>query len=53
MTRHHSERHPENRERLLTGYRNGDMLAPNLDGTEALRLMAREFVTSIQKSERH
>jgi predicted dehydrogenase len=38
---------PENRERLLTGYRNGDMLAPNLDGTEALRLMAREFVTSI------
>jgi predicted dehydrogenase len=38
---------PERRERLLTGYRNGDMLAPNLDTTEALRLMAREFVTSI------
>jgi predicted dehydrogenase len=38
---------PERRERMLTGYRNGDMLAPNLDGTEALRLMAREFVTSI------
>ena len=38
---------PERRERMLTGYRNGDMLAPNLEGTEALRLMAREFVTSI------
>ena len=38
---------PERRERLLTGYRNGDMLAPNLDTTEALRLMARDFVCSI------
>jgi len=38
---------PERRERMLTGYRNGDMLAPNLDATEALRLMAREFVKSI------
>jgi predicted dehydrogenase len=38
---------PERREKMLTGYRNGDMLAPNLEGTEALRLMAREFVTSI------
>jgi predicted dehydrogenase len=38
---------PERRERLLTGYRNGDMLAPNLEGSEALRLMAREFVAAI------
>jgi predicted dehydrogenase len=38
---------PERRERMLTGYRNGDMLAPNLEGTESLRLMAREFVSSI------
>jgi predicted dehydrogenase len=38
---------PEHRERMLTGYRNGDMLAPNLDTTEALRLMARDFVDSI------
>jgi predicted dehydrogenase len=38
---------PERRERLLTGYRNGDMLAPRLDTTEALRLMAQDFVTSI------
>jgi len=41
---------PERRERMLTGYRNGDMLAPNLEGTEALRLMAREFVNSIAEN---
>ena len=40
-------RDPEHRERVLAGYRNGDMVAPNLDTTEALRLMAREFVDSI------
>lgn len=39
--------HPEHRERMLTAYRNGDMLAPNLETTEALRSMAREFVNSI------
>lgn len=38
---------PERRERILTGYRSGDMLAPQLETTEALRLMAREFVDSI------
>ena len=38
---------PERRERMLTGYRNGDMLAPNLETTEALRLMARDFICSI------
>ena len=38
---------PERRTRMLTGYRNGDMLAPQLDATEALRLMAREFVHAI------
>lgn len=38
---------PEHRTRLLTGYRNGDMLAPHLETTEALRLVAREFVGSI------
>jgi len=41
---------PERRERMLTGYRNGDMLAPNLEATEALRLMAREFVLSIAEN---
>ncbi len=39
---------PEHRERLLTGYRSGDMLAPNLDTGEALRCMAQEFVQSIR-----
>jgi len=41
---------PEQRTRLLTGYRNGDVLAPNLDTSEALRLMAKEFVTSIMQN---
>ena len=38
---------PEHRERLLAGYRNGDMVAPDLDTKEALRVMACEFVDSI------
>jgi predicted dehydrogenase len=38
---------PDRREKMLTGYRNGDMFAPQLEGSEALRLMAREFVASI------
>ena len=37
----------ESRERILASYRNGDVVAPNLDTSEALRLMAREFVDSI------
>lgn len=41
---------PERREKMLTGYRNGDMSAPNLETTEALRLMAREFVMSITEN---
>lgn len=43
---------PEQRTRMLTGYRNGDVLAPNLDTSEALRLMAREFVSSISENRR-
>jgi predicted dehydrogenase len=43
---------PECRERMLAGYRNGDMTAPNLDTTEALRLMAREFATSVVEGRR-
>jgi len=38
---------PERREKMLTGYRNGDMQAPQLETSEALRLMACEFVASI------
>ncbi len=41
---------PEQRTRMLTGYRNGDVLAPNLDTSEALRLMAREFISSITEN---
>ena len=37
----------ESRERMLTSYRNGDVVVPNLDPSEALRLMAREFIDSI------
>lgn len=43
---------PEQRTRMLTGYRNGDVLAPNLDTSEALRLMASEFVCSITEKRR-
>jgi predicted dehydrogenase len=38
---------PQDRQRLLIGYRNGDMVAPNLDISEALRLMASDFVRAI------
>jgi len=38
---------PEHREKLLAGYRNGDVFVPNLDTTEALHLVAQEFVDSI------
>ena len=40
---------PEHRERVLAGYRNGDVVAPNLDTVEALRLMTREFIDSIMQ----
>ncbi len=40
---------PMRRERMLTGYRNGDILVPNLENTEALRLMAQEFINSIRE----
>jgi len=41
---------PELRDRLLTSYRQGNMFAPHLDTTEALRLVAREFLSSIAES---
>jgi predicted dehydrogenase len=40
---------PEKRERMLTAYRNGDMFVPQLDTSEALRLMALEFVTAVRE----
>lgn len=42
-------RDPESRTRLLAGYRNGDMSAPNLDGTEALRLVAKELAAAVRE----
>jgi len=38
---------PEGRERMMASYRNGDVIVPNLDSSEALRLMAAEFIDSI------
>lgn len=43
---------PERRSRMLAGYRNGDMVAPQLDTNEALRLVAREFAQSILRARR-
>jgi predicted dehydrogenase len=37
---------------LLVGYRTGDMLAPNLDVTEALRLEAAHFVSCVKTGAR-
>lgn len=48
-----TEKHdPQRRERMLTGYRDGDILVPKLETTEALRLMAEEFVNSIREHRR-
>jgi predicted dehydrogenase len=41
---------PESRNRLLTSYRQGNMFAPHLDTAEALRLVAREFLSSIAEN---
>jgi len=41
---------PETRNRLLASYRQGNMFAPHLDTTEALRLVAREFVCSVAEN---
>ena len=37
----------KSREELLTGFQNGDMLAPHLETGEALRGMARDFIDAI------
>ena len=39
----------ELRERLLVSYRSGDMNAPNVDQTEALSLVVKEFADSIRE----
>jgi predicted dehydrogenase len=40
---------PKQIQEMRVGYRTGDMWAPKLDGTEALRIAAEHFVESIQK----
>lgn len=37
---------------MLVGYRTGDMLAPQIDGTEALRTEALHFLQCVEKGER-
>jgi predicted dehydrogenase len=39
---------PEDRYEMLVSYRTGDMWAPQLDTTEALRVAAQDFLTSIE-----
>src|SRR4030095_2952788 len=43
---------PDNIHRALIAYRLGDMWAPNLDSSEALRGMAQEFIDSIESGRR-
>lgn len=43
------ERAPDQINALRISYRSGDMFAPRLDGTEALRLEARHFVECIEQ----
>jgi predicted dehydrogenase len=45
------DQHPEEVYQMLIGYRTGDMWAPHLGATEALRVEADEFVRSIQGGE--
>ena len=44
--------HPEAIYQMKVNYRSGDMLAPQLDNSEALRVEAREFVECIQTGRR-
>ena len=41
---------PEERDRLMVLYRSGDMYSPQLDTTEALSLMVREFAACIKEN---
>ena len=43
-----SNNSPEGVYQMLVGYRTGDMWAPRLDGTEALKIEAAHFVDCVQ-----
>ena len=46
-----NQQNPEKLYQLLVGYRTGDMLAPQIDGTEALRREIDHFLRCIQEQE--
>lgn len=50
VTRQPQSKHSENVYQMLVGYRAGDMWAPQLDNTEALRREARHFLDCIGQS---
>jgi predicted dehydrogenase len=43
---------PERVHQLRVGYRSGDMFAPRIDGTEALRVMAQHFAECVEQGKR-
>lgn len=47
----HQNQNPEKLYQLLVGYRTGDMLAPQIDGTEALRREIDHFLHCIEQQE--
>jgi len=46
-----NQQNPEKLYQMLVGYRTGDMLAPQIDGTEALRREIDHFLECIRKNE--
>ena len=46
-----NHQNPEKLYQILVGYRTGDMLAPQIDGTEALRREIDHFLRCIQEQE--
>ena len=50
VTRQSQSKHSEKVYQMLVGYRAGDMWAPQLDNTEALRCEARHFLDCIGQS---
>src|SRR6266700_8089293 len=46
-----TQQNPEKLYQMLVGYRTGDMLAPQIDGTEALRREMDHFLQCIQQQE--
>jgi predicted dehydrogenase len=47
-----ADRNAAKKYQMLVGYRTGDMWAPKLDGTEALRIACEHFIECIEKGQR-